>query len=326
MSICGKTSVNDWRAATREINILRKYICYLPTGGGGSLPDQSGHAGEFLTTDGTDASWAASSGGGWAVTGTTTLTGDATIDADGHSLLIQNGAAGIGLDPDNIAVGGDGGSIQISPTDIRISLGIGATFVYAADYSANYTSRSLVDKAWVLANAGTPAGSNTQLQFNNSGAFGASASLTWDATNGELDITSITAARGLKVAGPNAAIVVKDTASGSPRINLENAAGNQVQTFMDGSLNYCVQLAGQSVGLRFNQSSNGLQIAADVTLVVAKPTFLQIGASSTARSQIFLAVGAAPTSPNDGDMWLESNTNTGLKIRINGVTKSFTLI
>lgn len=27
-------------------------------GGGGSLPSQTGHAGEFLTTDGTDASWA----------------------------------------------------------------------------------------------------------------------------------------------------------------------------------------------------------------------------------------------------------------------------
>lgn len=29
-----------------------------PGGGGGSLPSQTGHAGEFLTTDGTDASWA----------------------------------------------------------------------------------------------------------------------------------------------------------------------------------------------------------------------------------------------------------------------------
>jgi hypothetical protein len=34
-----------------------------------------------------------------------------------------------------------------------------------------------------------------------------------------------------------------------------------------------------------------------------------------------LGVGVAPTTPNDGDVWLESNTNTGLKIRISGVTK-----
>jgi hypothetical protein len=37
-----------------------------------------------------------------------------------------------------------------------------------------------------------------------------------------------------------------------------------------------------------------------------------------------LGVGVAPT-PNDGDVWLESNTNTGLKIRISGVTKTITL-
>ena len=32
------------------------------------------------------------------------------------------------------------------------------------------------------------------------------------------------------------------------------------------------------------------------------------------------------TKPKDGDVWLESNTNTGLKIRINGVTKTINLI
>jgi hypothetical protein len=38
-----------------------------------------------------------------------------------------------------------------------------------------------------------------------------------------------------------------------------------------------------------------------------------------------LNVTAAPVSPIDGQVWLESNTNTGLKIRINGVTKTITL-
>jgi hypothetical protein len=38
-----------------------------------------------------------------------------------------------------------------------------------------------------------------------------------------------------------------------------------------------------------------------------------------------LEVGPAPSAPNDGDIWLESNTNTGLKIRINGITKTITL-
>lgn len=37
---------------------------------------------------------------------------------------------------------------------------------------------------------------------------------------------------------------------------------------------------------------------------------------------INLPVQAAPGSPNDGDVWRQDNTNTGLKIRINGVTKT----
>jgi hypothetical protein len=34
--------------------------------------------------------------------------------------------------------------------------------------------------------------------------------------------------------------------------------------------------------------------------------------------------GAAPSTPVDGDMWVETGTNT-LKVRINGVTKTVTL-
>lgn len=30
-------------------------------------------------------------------------------------------------------------------------------------------------------------------------------------------------------------------------------------------------------------------------------------------------------NPNDGDLWLEENSDTGLKIRINGVTKTISL-
>jgi hypothetical protein len=44
-------------------------------------------------------------------------------------------------------------------------------------------------------------------------------------------------------------------------------------------------------------------------------------ASTTAKSSLRIAHGAAPTSPVDGDMW---TTTGGVFIRINGVTKTFT--
>lgn len=74
-------------------------------------------------------------------------------------------------------------------------------------------------------------------------------------------------------------------------------------------------------------TSLGGQVAVGISLGAneipsAKVT---IGASTTIQAAMKLYVGSAPTSPQDGDIWLESNTNTGLKIRINGVTKTITL-
>ena len=59
--------------------------------------------------------------------------------------------------------------------------------------------------------------------------------------------------------------------------------------------------------------------------VVSPTANLHIAASTTLSAALRLTVGPAPTSPNDGDIWLESNTDTGLKIRINGVTRTITL-
>jgi hypothetical protein len=71
--------------------------------------------------------------------------------------------------------------------------------------------------------------------------------------------------------------------------------------------------------------SNSTVIGNTSTTVARIHGKLDVIAGTTARAQIKLNVGVAPTTPVDGDIWLESNTNTGLKIRINGVTKTITL-
>lgn len=53
-------------------------------------------------------------------------------------------------------------------------------------------------------------------------------------------------------------------------------------------------------------------------------TVLQI-INAGAGASINLGLSTAPASPADGDIWREDNTNTGLKIRVNGVTKTITL-
>jgi microcystin-dependent protein len=52
---------------------------------------------------------------------------------------------------------------------------------------------------------------------------------------------------------------------------------------------------------------------------------LVMKATATAAASFNLPTGSAPTSPVDGDVWREDNTNTGLKVRINGVTKTITV-
>jgi hypothetical protein len=59
------------------------------------------------------------------------------------------------------------------------------------------------------------------------------------------------------------------------------------------------------------------------TAQLTPTALLDIGASTTARSALRLRSGTAPTSPNDGDIFFDG---TNLKMRIGGVTKTFTII
>jgi len=50
--------------------------------------------------------------------------------------------------------------------------------------------------SWTTASSGTPAGSNTQIQYNNSGAFGANVNFAWNNTNTMLEIGAPTGGTG----------------------------------------------------------------------------------------------------------------------------------
>lgn len=51
-------------------------------------------------------------------------------------------------------------------------------------------------------------------------------------------------------------------------------------------------------------------------------SWINIGASTTAKAHLNLASGSAPTAPQNGDIWFDG---TDIKMRIGGVTKTFTL-
>lgn len=93
-------------------------------GGGAGLPDQTGHAGEFLSTDGTNPSWQAVSGGGTATvswfdnqSGTTLSTG-LTIPSSARVQVYKNGKllqAGQAITA-KLFTGGSGKSLSLAQT------------------------------------------------------------------------------------------------------------------------------------------------------------------------------------------------------------------
>ena len=75
---------------------------------------------------------------------------------------------------------------------------------------------------------------------------------------------------------------------------------------------------------RINYYDSLNQFGSDLTTTpVTATAFVDVMGSTTANSSLRIRSGSAPTSPNDGDIWFDG---TDLKMRIGGVTKTFTLV
>jgi hypothetical protein len=75
--------------------------------------------------------------------------------------------------------------------------------------------------SWATAGGGSVAGSNTQIQYNNSGAFGASSNFVWDNTNTRLGIGISSPLQQLQLRSQNARIRVEDNRYDSGTIGIE---------------------------------------------------------------------------------------------------------
>ena len=82
---------------------------------------------------------------------------------------------------------------------------------------------------------------------------------------------------------------------------------------------------GVNIGMVTNAKLNafGHTITSDYYLTTPPTATIDIIGSETTQSSLRIRSGVAPTSPNDGDIWFDG---TDLKMRIGGVTKTFTLV
>jgi hypothetical protein len=128
--------------------------------------------------------------------------------------------------------------------------------------------------------------------------------------------------------GATAVGVILDTAnalttSGAKILSVRNAGTERISLSKDGSM-AVTSAAGVAVpalwatgrgslgGVLGSNLANGPGVTADVTTGTGE------------RGALNLTPQAAPSAPQNGDMWVETGTNT-LKVRINGVTKTVTL-
>jgi hypothetical protein len=259
--------------------------------------------------------------------------GVATAIGYGCHLLFIPGAAS--PDWDVVAFGGSatggGGGGGTSPLttkgDIYIFDTANSRLPVGTDgqvLTADSTQISGLKWAAVAAGGGTPAGSTGWVQFNNAGAFGASANLFWDVTNSRLGIGTATPAYTLGVAGDC-------NITGTYRINGTPLAAANVVNAVSTAGSYADPA--WITSLSWSKIASAPAFIADPTTTLgdiivrgsaAPPTRLAVGTNGqvlTADSTQLLGVkwaasaggGAtvtvsdtAPATPKNGDLWFDS--------------------
>ena len=128
---------------------------------------------------------------GYGGTGLTTF-------AAANNALYSTSSSALAAGTLPVAAGGTG-STTLTANNVLLGNGTSALQVVAPGTSGNVLTSN--GTTWTSSSAPTtfPAGSNTQVQYNNSGSFGASSSLTYTSGTGALRVPEIEASNGLVV-------------------------------------------------------------------------------------------------------------------------------
>lgn len=226
------------------------------------LDIQSLNVGNVVSTDGTQLIWSAGSSGGgtWgSITGTLSAQTDLQSALDLKANLASPTFTGTVVLPSTTSIG--------TITNTELSYVDGVTSSIQTQLDSKLSSASFV-----------PAGSNTQIQFNNSGAFGASANLTYNtstlALTGIQTITDTTAAGSGSLAGSALNIAQTWNTTGAPtaiKLNVTNTASGAAALLMDlqiaGVSKFKIDKTGQAV-----LSSGNLMLPVNYAIINATST------------------------------------------------------
>lgn len=309
-----------------------------------------------------------------------TATGDVSVNLDGNSLDIINGGA-ISINTTD-ATGEGSLSLNGNVGEVRASLYASNSTDYiaqfkldeddgdpywsfndgtdtgrvnltthglenAADYSADLTARSLIDKgygdgAYILVAGkaggqtvigGTAATDDLILQ-TTAGVGASGANMVFQGGNNGATQFAKVDNGGFWVFGlgdPNTTHRLKITQPSDAtsyygiRIFSNNGATYSDLGYGTLTFNGAGTVSTNSGSITLTPNSGNLLLSTGNMFIggTTTPTaLLHLAPSSTARASLNLGnAGTAPTSPNNGDMWIESNT---IKVRLNGATVTVT--
>ena len=204
---------NDSSGAVSIVDNASGAIDTVPSGGYSYIfcEDNSTSAGSWGKYALLPASYdfnTASANFGGAVISNTTYQGTAvasgyggtglTTFAAANNALYSTSSSALAAGTLPVAAGGTG-STTLTANNVLLGNGTSALQVVAPGTSGNVLTSN--GTTWTSSSAPTtsPAGSNTQVQYNNSGSFGASSSLTYTSGTGALRVPEIEASNGLVV-------------------------------------------------------------------------------------------------------------------------------
>jgi hypothetical protein len=255
------------------------------------------NASSFLRGDGACAA---------AGTGTVTSVGLSApaLFTIGSSPVTTNGTLSLSYTVGQALPFANGGTNLTSAADDTVMLSTGSAWAAAAVPNCGSSTQALAYTTatnsfscqTVTGSGGTPAGSNTQVQFNNSGAFGADADFVYDSTLNQITLGSVGTAGSIVGAVGGASTGSSLTIQGGT--GLSGGAGILRGGVPTAGTGGGVQIIG-AAGVGTNQNGGG------ITLTSGVPTGTGGGGSIT-----LTGANAATTSAQAGAISITAGTRT----------------
>ena len=268
-----------------------------------TLPSADGTNGQVLSTNGSGVlSWATAAASGVTTfsagtTGFTPSTATSGAVTLAGTLAVANGGTGQ-TSLSSVTVGAATNVAGGAANRIPVNTGAGTTSFIVAPTVSSFLQWTGSAFAWGTSTA-VPAGSNTQVQYNNSGSFGASSSFTW---NNSTETVTATNFYGTTVEGSTSVKAGSATIRTPAGVNL-SVGLNCIPSGATGSFNTALAASG-ALGALTNGSSNTAVGDGALGALTSASNNVAVGAS---------ALGAASYSGAD---------NVGIGVGAGGTTTS----